>query len=97
MAEKKRRLQAIVSGRVQGVGFRYHVLDAVRGLALHGFVRNLSDGRVEVIAEGEETVLKQLEAILWQGPPHADVRDVTVTWSSAKGGLPRFTIASTSR
>jgi len=59
----------IVSGDVQGVGFRYFVLRHVqRRSDLKGFVRNLHDGRVEVYAEGEEAELQDLEAALRKGP-----------------------------
>ena len=68
----------LVSGRVQGVGFRYFTQDIARQEGLHGSVRNLPDGRVEVIAEGDHETLKRLEAALWRGPSHARVEDVEV-------------------
>jgi acylphosphatase len=63
----------LVSGRVQGVGFRYFVLREARALGVAGWVRNLADGRVEVLAAGDDAVLQALEGRLWQGPPHARV------------------------
>ena len=62
-----------ISGRVQGVGFRYYVLREARALGLSGWVRNLMDGRVEALAVGDEAVLHAFEGRLWQGPPHARV------------------------
>ena len=54
------RIHAIYSGRVQGVGFRFTVLELASSLALGGFVRNLPDGDVEVVAEGDASVLDRL-------------------------------------
>ncbi|WP_373840114.1 acylphosphatase [Methanospirillum sp.] len=53
-----KRVSMIVSGRVQGVGFRYYVEDIALGMNISGWVRNLSDGTVEIDAEGEEDKLK---------------------------------------
>lgn len=68
----------LVSGRVQGVGFRYFVAREAEALGLAGWVRNLPDGQVEVLAEGTEPQLSTLEGRLWQGPPHARVATVGV-------------------
>ncbi len=67
----------LVSGRVQGVFYRAGTQDRARRLGLTGWVRNLSDGRVELVACGDDAKLKQLEEWLWQGPPHARVEGVT--------------------
>ncbi|MBI4277920.1 MAG: acylphosphatase [Armatimonadetes bacterium] len=85
------RLRALVSGVVQGVGFRWFVQRHARALGLSGYVRNLSDGRVEVVAEGGRAELEALVAHLRQGPPAARVRAVDVTWEprSADPGEPR--------
>ena len=68
----------LVSGRVQGVGFRYFTQDIARREGLTGVVRNLPDGRVEVVAEGDERALTRLEAALRRGPSHARVEHVEV-------------------
>jgi acylphosphatase len=68
----------IVSGRVQGVGFRYFTHDLARREGLSGRVRNLADGRVEVCAEGDVETLARLEAALWRGPSRARVDNVEV-------------------
>ena len=66
----------LVTGRVQGVGYRYFVLREAERLGLAGFARNLPDGSVEVVAEGAEEVLGQLEARLRAGPSFASVAAV---------------------
>ena len=65
-----------VRGRVQGVGFRNFVERCASRIGIEGYTRNLSDGRVEVLAQGSETQLAQLEAELWRGPAWAEVVDV---------------------
>ncbi|HUL04094.1 MAG TPA: acylphosphatase [Gemmatimonadales bacterium] len=70
------RLRYVVSGMVQGVGFRWFVLREAHRLELRGWVTNLEDGSVEVVAEGTETRLGELEAALKRGPRVAQVRDV---------------------
>ncbi|MCR4347598.1 MAG: acylphosphatase [Sulfuricaulis sp.] len=67
----------LVSGQVQGVFFRASAQDTARKLGLSGWVRNLADGRVELVACGEEAQVKQLEKWLRQGPRHARVEQVT--------------------
>ncbi len=67
-----------VTGRVQGVGFRYFVQRRATALNLAGHVRNLSDGSVRVYAAGPAALLNKLEALLRQGPPQSQVRNVEV-------------------
>lgn len=66
----------LVTGRVQGVGFRYFVADCARREGLHGTVRNLPDGGVEAVADGDLDSLTRFEAALWRGPSRARVDDV---------------------
>jgi len=67
----------LVSGAVQGVGFRWFVARHARALGMVGFARNLADGRVEVVADGGEgEALARLEALLRSGPAHAWVERV---------------------
>ncbi len=68
----------LVSGHVQGVGFRYFVADAARREGLTGSVRNLADGRVEAVAEGDAESLDRFERVLWRGPSRARVEHVVV-------------------
>jgi len=63
----------LVSGLVQGVGFRWFVARHARALGLGGYARNLADGRVEVVAHGGAEALQRLEALLRAGPAHAQV------------------------
>lgn len=77
------RLSATVRGRVQGVGFRFFVRRVAAGLGLTGYVRNLPEGAVEVVAEGPRPVLEHLLNVLRQGPPHARVDEVTEAWGPA--------------
>ena len=71
-----------ISGRVQGVFFRAYTRDEARRLGLKGWVRNLPDGRVEVLAQGNSEQLGSLESFCRKGPPHARVQDVEVTEES---------------
>lgn len=69
-------LRFLVYGRVQGVGFRWFVLREAERRRLRGFVRNLRDGSVEVIAAGTPETLEELARVLEQGPLHAQVERV---------------------
>lgn len=66
----------VVSGAVQGVGYRYFVLHQAGLLGVSGWARNLPDGRVEVLAQGTSETLAALESALKRGPPHARVSGV---------------------
>lgn len=66
----------LVSGRVQGVGFRYFVRQQAQALGLAGWVRNLPDGRVEAFAEGALALLDQMEQLLKEGPLMSRVTEV---------------------
>ncbi len=66
----------VVSGRVQGVGFRYFVVREAEALALAGWVRNLADGRVEVLVAGDAAAVDVMGGRLWEGPPRAHVSGV---------------------
>ena len=86
-----RRLHAVVRGRVQMVGFRYFAVDRARALGLTGWVRNGEDGQtVEVMAEGPETALRQLEESLRAGPSAARIEAVDTEWSDEIEGFEGF-------
>jgi acylphosphatase len=68
----------LISGRVQGVGFRYFTEAAAAREGLHGWVRNLADGRVEIDVEGEAEAVERFERHVRHGPPGARVSDVNV-------------------
>lgn len=65
-----------VSGRVQGVGFRYYAQKQAKILNLNGWVENTADGGVLVIVQGEITAIETLADFLWIGPPHSQVKSV---------------------
>ncbi len=79
------RSHAWVSGRVQGVWYRESTRQRAIELGVTGWVRNLPDGRVEAVFEGEETAVEAAVEFLWRGPPHARVLDVQVTRESPTG------------
>ena len=81
-----------VSGRVQGVGFRYSARDQALASGLKGWVRNRSSGDVEIVAEGREEVLKMLAAWAHLGPPAANVSTVHEEWSEFTGQFADFRI-----
>ena len=82
----ERRLHAVVSGRVQGVGFRASAQQVAQRLGLAGWVRNLADGRVELEAEGPAPILDQLLAWLRKGPSLSRVDGVEVDWPPDDAG-----------
>jgi len=86
------RLHATVEGRVQGVGFRYFVIQNAEELNLMGWVRNLDSGDVEVTAEGNKGVLDKLLEALRRGPGSGYVANVRVDWQEASGEYKRFRI-----
>jgi len=71
-------VKCTVAGRVQGVFYRASAAERAGALGLDGWVRNLPDGRVELVAAGEPEAIEQLAAWLWQGPPLAEVMAVAV-------------------
>ncbi len=87
-----RTLVAIVDGMVQGVGFRWATVRQARALGLKGLVRNLADGRVEVVAEGEEQRLARLQTWLARGPAGAHVRSVDSRLEAYRGQYTDFDV-----
>ena len=86
----RQRVEAVVRGRVQGVGFRRYVQRWARSLALDGWVRNEPDGTVRLVAEGEPESLDRLARLLWGGPPGAAVDGVEAERAEAgseRGGF----------
>ncbi len=73
-------LYATVHGRVQGVGFRYFVVENALSMNLRGYTRNEDDDSVSVLAQGPRPVLERFVALLWQGPSAADVSKVETNW-----------------
>lgn len=75
-----RSVKAVVSGRVQGVWFRAHTQDKARELGVNGWVRNLPDGSVEIVAQGDAAQIDALLSWARHGPPQAEVRDLQVSY-----------------
>jgi acylphosphatase len=88
----KVRARILVSGRVQGVYFRQSTRLEAQGLGVTGWVRNLIDGRVEAVFEGEEHEVKMLVNYCRQGPSAARVKDVDVTYGPFKGEFKNFVV-----
>lgn len=75
----KRRIHAFISGKVQMVGFRASTRRTANRVGIKGWVKNLEDGRVEVVAEGTPSKIEELIDFLHEGPPAARVEDVQIT------------------
>ena len=88
-------MHAMIEGRVQGVGFRYFVIEVALHLGLTGWTRNTYLGQVEVIAEGPRSELDRLLAALHRGPPSAYVTSVSPEWMPATGQFTSFTVKPT--
>jgi acylphosphatase len=95
MSEENKCLHATVIGRVQGVSFRYFVIEIAESLKLRGWVRNKWNGSVEVIAEGSYLNLETLLQALREGPPMASVDDVCFEWQPYTGEFKDFQLRST--
>jgi acylphosphatase len=86
------RARVVVSGRVQGVGFRQHVVLEAQRLAVSGWVRNLPDGRVEALAEGDKEAVDSFLAWCRRGPRLARVDEMKVSWEPHRGEFVEFRI-----
>lgn len=86
------RARALVRGLVQGVNFRWFTQRRALELGLRGFVRNLADGSVEVVAEGQRASVETLLDTLRVGPTAAIVENVEAQWSSPTGEFSRFEV-----
>ncbi|MBV9710284.1 MAG: acylphosphatase [Ktedonobacteraceae bacterium] len=83
-------LYATVRGYVQGVGFRYFVVQKALALGLRGYARNESNGDVEVLAQGSRPALERLVTLLRQGPSSAEVEEVQTRWQAPSEHLSGF-------
>ena len=86
------RLQATVYGRVQGVGFRFFTLNAANELGLFGWVRNMPDGSVQLVAEGPKEQLTKFVSRLQIGPHSGHVDDIRYSWQAYRAEFDRFEI-----
>lgn len=83
---------AVVTGQVQGVSYRIYAQEAATGLDLVGYIRNVSDGSVEVVAQGQSTVLKEFVEYLHEGSLMAQVENVAVDWRSVHKTYDEFSV-----
>ena len=95
MTSSPERIHIVVEGHVQGVGFRYFVERNALELCLTGWVRNLQNGDVEILAEGEKGSLDQFLSRVSSGPAGSSVLKLTQEWSVAENTFDRFSIRPT--
>jgi len=88
----KVRAHVYVSGRVQGVFFRAETVEVAVRLGLTGWVRNLPDGRVEAVFEGERSDVEKAVEFCRRGPPGAHVRSLELKWEEWKGEFLDFRV-----
>ncbi|MDQ2965893.1 MAG: acylphosphatase [Chloroflexota bacterium] len=93
-ADGAARLEAVVRGQVQGVGFRWFVVREASRLGLRGWVANEADGSVRCVAEGPRPTLETLLAALRKGPAGAVVDTVSEAWLTATGAFDSFGLRS---
>jgi len=86
------QIQVTVHGKVQGVGYRYNTMQIAQSLDITGFVRNLPDGTVEIVAEGSDQQLSDLIDWAHRGPSGAEVTQVDVVKGDDHSRFDRFTI-----
>jgi acylphosphatase len=91
MADKA-RLHVLIEGRVQGVFFRASTRDEARAWGLTGWARNLPDGRVEALFEGDKRLVENMLAWCRKGPPYACVDRVEVEWQAYLGDMADFRV-----
>jgi len=95
MAEQEEgsvRLEAVVRGRVQGVGYRFFAQREAATRRISGYTRNLPNGSVEVVAEGRRSLLQDYLNVLWRGPFSAKVDNIEQRWDAAEGMFSGFSI-----
>jgi acylphosphatase len=92
VTDGQQQLHAIIQGRVQGVSFRYYTMRRAAELALIGWVRNLPDGTVEVLAVGTRSQLDSLVTFLHHGPSGARVDSLQIDWQQATDQFNDFSI-----
>jgi acylphosphatase len=85
-------LHAVARGRVQGVYYRAFTSKVAIALGLNGYVHNLPDNSVEIIAEGDKKQLQKLPYLLKQGPPGARVDNLELSWTEYTGQYSDFSV-----
>lgn len=90
---KKKTVNIIAKGTVQGVGFRYYTQSLARSLGVKGFVKNLPDGSVEIEAEGEQNILEEMILKLRRDEMSSYITDMDIVWFPFKNKYTEFFIA----
>ncbi|MBT3479803.1 MAG: acylphosphatase [Candidatus Marinimicrobia bacterium] len=90
--ENKSAANLVVSGKVQGVGFRWYVVQKGRSLALIGYAINLPNGNVEIHAEGNKIDIQRFIEIVKKGPPSSQVDKVEIMWINASNRFKDFIV-----
>lgn len=87
-----KRAHIFVSGMVHGIGYRSYARNYARELGLKGFVKNLRDGRVEIVAEGYDKQIQTLLQLLRKGPWGSKVKDIQIDWEDPKNEYEDFRV-----
>ena len=90
--DMNKRIHVFYSGRVQGVGFRMTAEEIAQGLGVVGWVKNLRDGRVELVAEADEPILREFLAEIRNGPMKRFIQQVEISLSAASETFEDFEI-----
>lgn len=88
----KKANRVIIQGTVQGVFFRQFVKENADKMGLRGFVRNLSDGNVEIVVEGEGETIERFLGVMRKGPEHSQIRNMIVEEKKWSGDFNEFKI-----
>ncbi len=86
------RAEIVVNGLVQGVGFRYFVMREAQKLGLNGYVKNLYNGEVLTVVEGEKSIVEEMIKRLRIGPIHASVKSCKIDWQEPKNEFTEFEV-----
>lgn len=86
------RAQIVVQGLVQGVGYRFFVIEQAKQYNIRGYVKNLHNGCVEVVVQGDKGLVNDFIERLKIGPPSARITGVDVKWSEGEGGFTDFDV-----
>lgn len=86
------RARLVITGLVQGVGFRSYTRNNAKSLGLKGYVRNTKSGKVEVVVEGYEKQIDDLLDLLHKGPFHSQVENIDVIWEDPTNEFKDFTV-----
>jgi len=92
MSSNKQRAEIYITGLVQGVGFRYFVIKNAQQLGLKGYVKNLYDGSVLTVVEGEKSMIDELFKKVKIGPRSASVRNAKIEWGEFKSEFSTFEV-----